>query len=370
VNDDGNQFDQSTAGNAEAELDALLGRAVWPAPSPESTARLRARWRALRCRPERRVWTWSGVAAAAAAIVVAGWHLMVPFGDRTSRPTPLTSVIVRPDSPAADGPQGWREPTAIEVALVRHDVLPHPVADARPTPREAVETAIQSLLRGPDAEVAALAQAMARSAGPALLERELGDVLDKSYGLRRRAVVRLLCEVAGPRSLPLLWQMVADPDTRGPAYVALRRLADPADLAAFAQREAESARRRRSALVIPNSVDRHGALAIALFAAAAAATPQRTPGPSVDAATEALFAELSCRDADARVRAARALARQPGGAVTARLARMAEENVNRREALIALASSADPDARAFLRQAAGSPALAGPVRSALIQYRP
>ena len=48
---------------------------------------------------------------------------------------------------------------------------------------------------------------------------------------------------------------------------------------------------------------------------------------------------------------------------------MSEANVNRREALTALASSGRPEAQAFLERAAQSPALAGAVRSAVLQTR-
>ena len=116
------------------------------------------------------------------------------------------------------------------IMQVRNHELPHPILEARPTPRETVETAIQSLLRAPDVEVAALAQAMARSAdrvtfrdvieaveGPISLNVCVGEHADCSLmgacGMERvwregqRRVLELfekttIADVRGPRHAP------------------------------------------------------------------------------------------------------------------------------------------------------------------------
>jgi hypothetical protein len=233
-----------------------------------------------------------------------------------------------------------------------------------------VEAAIDRLVRDPAADPVVIASDLRTGAGADRLEADLATAAADAHGLRRGAAARLLAGVATPRSLPLLWRLADDPQTRPYALPALHRLADPASLNDFQHREAERAARRR---LVATSARAAGAAGASLSVGALLAPPEPSvgtaPAARIDPAAEALFAQLSARDADARVRAARELARRGDPAVTARLARMAEANVSRREALIALASSGRPEARAFMDRAARAPALAGPARSALLQSR-
>jgi hypothetical protein len=95
-------------------------------------------------------------------------------------------------------------------------------------------------------------------------------------------------------------------------------------------------------------------------APAALAALDDVPSPPV----EVLFAALNNPRRATRLAAARALGRIDGPVVTARLAAMVRANVNRREALAALASSDGPEAKAFFEWASSSKELGAYARTA------
>jgi hypothetical protein len=79
---------------------------------------------------------------------------------------------------------------------------------------------------------------------------------------------------------------------------------------------------------------------------------------------DALFARLNDPRRANRLAAARALGRIDGPVVTARLAALVRQNVNRHEALAALASSDGAEAKAFFEWALSSKELGAAARTA------
>ena len=84
---------------------------------------------------------------------------------------------------------------------------------------------------------------------------------------------------------------------------------------------------------------------------------------------ELLFAFLEDPREPRRVAAARVLGRLEQPAVSAALISLALRNVQRREALLALLSSAEPQARRFVWQAGQDRSLAGELHAAAAQLR-
>src|SRR5215218_3323552 len=128
------------SGADDKALDVLLRRAAWPEPSAASTARLRARWEALRRRrPARRLILWAtagGAAAAAAAVVlaVAGrWHR--PPAPMPPGPGPVVLDRPGPAAPRAAVVPVWRPPTLLEAAVARRAMAGPPAARPRPPAR-------------------------------------------------------------------------------------------------------------------------------------------------------------------------------------------------------------------------------------------
>jgi hypothetical protein len=83
---------------------------------------------------------------------------------------------------------------------------------------------------------------------------------------------------------------------------------------------------------------------------------------------EDLFAAMSNERMRVRMDAARTLGGLNNPAVSRRLAQMAINNINRREALVALLSSSDPVARQFLAAAQQDLELAPSVRALVPRY--
>jgi hypothetical protein len=76
---------------------------------------------------------------------------------------------------------------------------------------------------------------------------------------------------------------------------------------------------------------------------------------------------LSDSRVEMRLAAARILGHIDGPDLTHRLASMAQQNENRREAMMALVASRGPEAKQFVREASKAGALAGVTRSILAQ---
>jgi hypothetical protein len=151
---------------------------------------------------------------------------------------------------------------------------------------------------------------------------------------------------------------------------------DPTRARAFDVRTLTSAARAAAGPerrhLIATLLDRHSADAVmaylellndpAIKADALAALDQVTKPP-----TDRLLATLDGPRADLRVAAALALGRIDGPVTTRRLIDRVAADRNKREAMLALASSRGADAQAFMRKAAASDELAALAQSAIAQ---
>lgn len=405
---DRNPNDREDAGDAAGDraLDELIAGARWPEPSPESEGRLRAAWLDVcdhRRRAGRRRRLWWGVSAAAAVAAAAALILVAvtlqsqrdagptvadgtgvaeepqeprePREPRDTQPVPQPPVTSQ-DGGREAGPRravvSWRPAKPWEAALVRPRsprpvVATRPHAPSRPNSLIArVDEAVRAVASG-DADPAALANQLCKDFPADRVEQRLTPiVVGGGSGPRRRAAVRLLARVATPRSAPLLASLASDPSVRADAVAGLIRVGDVPTLAAMAATAADEAERRR---LLAALLDREPSRAVPAYlaflseaetAGAALAALDDARSPPVDA----LFARLNDPRRANRLAAARALGRIDGPVVTARLAAMARRNVNRHEALVALASSDGPEAKAFFDWAMSSKELGAAARTA------
>jgi hypothetical protein len=366
----------------EQALDDLLATARWPEPSPASEQRLRDTWESIGAwqqRPRTRKWQWVAACGLASAVALAA--IFLPRRTTTLEPAPRT-IVQRPvipethpkvveSTPTPPSPVVWRPPTLWETALIhpRRTLTPTPrlPAAARPDSLIArVDAAIGALASTPGAGPAALADQLTKDFPPDRVEQRLTPVIVGRPTPQRPGAVRLLARVATPRSAPLLASLAANPADRADAVAGLLRVGDVPTLAALASFPAdESERRRLLAALLRRDPARSVPAYLAFLAdpatsAAALAALDDVPAPPVDT----LFASLNDPRRANRLAAARALGRIDGPVVTARLAAMVRRNVNRHEALAALASSDGPEAKAFFERALASKELGAYARTA------
>ena len=358
-------------------LDELIAAARWPEPSPESERRLREAWLAMsgerRRTAQRRWWGACAAGAAAAAIIIVAvmqWpRRNQPQPDIAQRP--VTLPVPEPSRPPRTVAL-WRPAKPWEVALVQLRprapvaATTRPHATSRPNSLIArVDDAVQSVASG--AGDAAAVAAELRADFPAdRLEQRLTPIAIRAAAPRRLAAVGLLAQVATPRSAPLLASLAGDPAVRADAVAGLLRVGDVPTLAALAGSAVDDSERRR---LLAALLERDPGRAVPVYlaflsdestAAAALAALDDVPSPPVDA----LFARLNDARRANRLAAARALGRIDGPFVTARLAAMVRQNVNRHEALAALASSDGAEAKAFFQWALASKELGAAARTA------
>ena len=379
MNDLPRQEPTSDEAGSDARLDALLATARWPEPSPESERRLREAWGRLGDRRRKTRWYIGPVAAVAAAVLIGVfvWRAIVtetrepvvqtnPI--RQALPVTTTKSVERP--PRMSVP--WRPPTVWEAALVareptsRHGLASRPVVAAAGAGLIGrVKEAVDAVAANPD-EVAAVAARFSK-ADVGRLERRLAqDILSERSAPRRKAQVLLLAELCTARSAPLLASLAAEPELRPHALAGLERVGDVPTLTALASGARDDGERRR---LLAALLRREPAHAVPVFLAflqdgatedAALAALDDVKNPPVDA----LFARLNDPRAGTRLAAARAIGKVDGPAVTARLAWMLRHNVNRREALAALAASNGAEAKQLFQWALESKELGAAARAA------
>ena len=229
-----------------------------------------------------------------------------------------------------------------------------------------VDAAVEAIAAGEGADVAALAAALREDFAPERVEQRLTPLVVRRSDPRRRAAVRLLAEVATPRSTPLLASLCDDRSVRADAIAGLVRVADVPTLAALAGAAVDDGERRRLVAAMLRR-DPAGAVPayLAMLADEAAAPAALAALDDVEQPpVEALFARLNDPRHANRLAAARALGRIDGPAVTTRLMAMVRRNVNRHEALVALASSDGPAAKSFFESALASKELGASARTA------
>ena len=360
----------------EQALDDLLATARWPEPSADSEQRLRDAWQAISRREARgrrrfRYIAGCGIAAAVAVAAVLLPHRTPP---RDPGRQSISQLPVRPAPARSNQPPSvpWRPATAWELALVqpRRATATRPARAAvvaRPDSLIArVDAALDVIAAGSRSDVATVAAELTKDFAPDRIEQRLTPAVVGRPGARRTAALRLLARVATPRSAPLLASLAGNPADRPDAVAGLVRVGDVPTLAALANSAFDEGERRRLLAALlrrdpARSVPAYLAfLADPTTAPAALAALDDVPAPPV----EVLFAALNDPRRGTRLAAARALGRIDGPFVTARLAAMVRANVNRPEALAALASSDGPEAKAYFEWALSSKELGAYARTA------
>ena len=366
----------------EQALDDLLATARWPEPSADSEQRLRDAWQAISRREARgrrrfRYIAGCGIAAAVAVAAVLLPHRTPPrdprdpgdSGRQTISQLPIPLAPARSNQPPS---VPWRPATAWELALVqpRRATATRPARAAvvaRPDSLIArVDAALDVIAAGSRSDVATVAAELTKDFAPDRIEQRLTPAVVGRPGPRRTAALRLLARVATPRSAPLLASLAGNPADRPDAVAGLVRVGDVPTLAALANSASDEGERRRLLAALLRRDPARSVAAYLAFLAdpttapAALAALDDVPAPPV----EVLFAALNDPRRGTRLAAARALGRIDGPFVTARLAAMVRTNVNRREALAALASSDGPEAKAYFEWALSSKELSAYARTA------
>jgi HEAT repeat protein len=266
----------------------------------------------------------------------------------------------------------WRAPTLLEASFLKAQT----VSTAQPrAPHEAlsdrrrIDVTLDHLVRDRKKDARQAAMDLQSTCDRSRLESNLAAAIVDAFGLRRRAAVSLLCELATVESLPLLWRLADEPDAGPLVRPALGRLAPPEQLAAFDARRLERAARGRMLADACRASRGRPVQENLMVISPETESIAATKSPAADPVVAALLQQLSDRRVDTRLSAARELARRDDPAVVQMLVRLVENNISRREALLALASSKCPEARAFLEQAQSAHGLAGPIRSVIAQAK-
>jgi HEAT repeat protein len=221
-----------------------------------------------------------------------------------------------------------------------------------------LHAAVERRLREPQADLDELARPLREAGGP--YERLLLQEIQRAAGPRRAAAIDLLGRLGTGRSVPVLARLAANPETQDPAVRALARLADSDTLAALAGSVPEDGLQQH---LLAALVARGDARSVGLYlefvrrperTASALAALDRVADPPAGLLFELLNSPHQAR----RSSAALALGRIDGPEVSQRLRQMVIHDVQRREALLALAASPDPGASRFLALAQTDPSLA------------
>jgi hypothetical protein len=359
---------------ADDALEAMLARARWPEPSAESTGRLLADWR--RVSPRR--FTLYIPMTAAAAMLIVGTAVGLTWRGRstvstTINPHPAPAVLLGTNPrPALHGDLiPVRAPNALETMLVEARRPVRKIA-AKPASEEKLDSRAEQFVK--QAEESKSEEELDHLAADIAPRRTFAErfarIAATSDGNRRLAAVRLLARCADVDAIPALLTFYGDRATHDVALPGVARLADAIVLGGLIRNERH--RGDRPALVSA-LFRREPGIAVPIYLSLIkdgfipnnASGPIDVPRPAMDA----LFAELNGTRLETRILAARALGQIDGPTTTTRLAEMVEADVNRREALMALAYSNGPEARAYLARARESASLRGAVRSVLLQLK-
>lgn len=348
--------------DADRELDRLLAQARWPDPQPAQIDRLAAAWRQARRRRTRIV--YAGLAMAASLLLVAGtiaWRnprgepagLQVGVVDESRAPAePATEVQPAQSLPAQGegaAPLFAREPNLYERLLLarqfprRDDATSQASEDAQVL-EELIDLFAADASADPDPRWASLGDQQAES------ERQLWDLVRGQGGRRRLGAARLLARVGRAESVPVLADLLADPDVHETAIVGLARLASADTVARLARVEPQSDLRkylaetllaRRTAESVGRYLDLVRQPTSRREALAALATMQNPPA-------DLLLAYLQSPDWSLRMSAAQALGQATDPQIAPRLVQAVADGTVRQEALIALLLSPTAQAANFM----------------------
>lgn len=346
--------------NLDRELDALLDQAHWPDPPPHALTRLREQWRELSEPRPRHILRigWPAAAAAVLVLAVGGtWFLRARNG-----PVPMEIAQQVRTAPAPQPPPVVIAPSQPGVVQAQPDAI---VAQA-PTPRERlavmsaaapvvdVRAAVRSAIDAAMEDDYPNALASLRPLRSAPVERELSLAFaTMNDDARRRAAIRLLSDLGGPASAPLLARAARDPKFTDEAMPAVARVGGVEPLVIIARTAQPRPRQAAIAqlLAIGSEPAVEQFLSMVLDNATrgpALAALHAAPAPPV----EQLIETLSDPQVDRRLAAAKSL-----GALCHRadvgeaLRRMVSANRHRREALAALLSCPSREAATFLNTA-------------------
>ena len=391
--------------------DELLQSARWPQPGSQRLARLEESWRhhwPVAGRRTIRLW----LAAAAALILIAAgsivWNAMRdgPSIQKTAEnghshetappqsplPQELQPAVSpkreRVPSPKVDVPRdaaprrfASREPTPLEMlAFVRAGgMLPRSQPSRRPKDPDAVESppktiqpdwterigpALADLRLDPDADVAQIADSFRDDR--ALVEEELARRIRDSRGDPPIAEIRLLSEVCGLRSLPLLRRLFEMQSARESALAGLLRLESEQNLAQLVLKIEDRDLRQRTLATL---LERDNPLAVELFLGfvndtAFGHVALESLRLVTSVRVEQLFEFLYGPRQQLRLAAARVLGRLGDPAVLDQLMTMVLQNDHAHEAFIGLLSSPAEEVRGFLQQAQRDLSLVATLQSA------
>ena len=224
-------------------------------------------------------------------------------------------------------------------------------------------------MKEPSADLDALAEPLLASRGAN--ELALIECVQRSRGARQTAAIDLLGRVGTSRSVPFLAGLVTFPETHAAAVRALARLAGSEAIACLAGAEQDPALQQELFAVLLSRGDARSVVAYLGFVehrrtrASALAALDRVADPPLGL----LFELLASPQQAQRSAAAVVLGRIDGPEVSRRLMQMVLHDVQRREALLALAASSGPEASQFVALARNDPALAGSARAAQYTLR-
>jgi hypothetical protein len=366
-------------------------------PRPDQLNRLRATWqrRTSSARLVRR-----SVLAAALILVATlfAWQLRTAADNRAIGngpklhiaerpvPAPINDAVVdsKDDSPASvqkatiDSPSLPEirplptEASSLEQLLVlsagrqRKELKP---AKADPKEIDQLDEAVEALANG-----TTTLEEVVRSVAPqaALAEQQLITLAGQTNAYRQLAIVRLLAVIGTPRSLPILMELRKTPELRDEATRGIVRLAAPIVLARLAIQETDAKVQKQ---LLAALLERDSREAVDLFLNLAS-NPLTTRAAldclsSVkEAPVDLLVENLHAPKVSRRLIAARVLGGLCDTSVSQRLIAMAVQGDSRREALVALLSSCDPQASQFLKSGYRDPNWAALIQAAESDVRP
>lgn len=400
-------------------LDQLLAEARWPEDGKAPIARLRNEWRSItlaRKRWIRATRLSAALAASLVAVSVVWWllpgrerevrrtqavdshrahspdSLTIPKRqssataiesesphDEAQAPTPLAIVDSTerpplkppgPESapPSESAPQS-RPPTAFERMMFAATQRRRGV-ETRATPDELLNAAITKLARNPDADVPETAKPLL--AARASLTPRLIEIVESDGELsRRRAAIRLLGIVGDTNAVPVLSELIHSDEAHDVALPVLVRLCDASTLAGLIEAESDEQLRQH---LLAGLLDRGDAASTAAFLGFVKQPSSRESALtslalSHDPPVALLFEFLEGPQVRHRIAAGRVLGRLCDARVVEHLIGMAQHNLLRQEAMVALLQCPGERATDFVKHARNSPLLWPAVHAAEIHLQ-